>query len=517
MRRSLTFHAVLALSSLSFLHVQLIGGEAQNAHAASNQQAQAAMTELDRLLAQLDAADKTDEIAMAGRKAADAAALQQSAKAGGAGCAPEPIPTAQQIAQGATVAPTVKSSEEDQDKSLITSKARNPNRQKEELLRQLDLIEGEQQLPNGQIVYVAVGQPVAIQFPPGSPGYIDARQTAYQIADLYARAEVANYLGTQIARDRDFSKVNIKEDTQQTLSPAEAAMQRAQQVADEQLDAELRKMGKDPQTYAALPPEKKRLVLAQTYQERAETKAAELLSGVSTLFVCEGPSDGGHAILVALIWSENTAKLVNAAFDPRLAGKPIPPDSRKRLMQRLPFQNPLQMARQFGAQLISDGAGNQWIVGFGQAGYTDANDRDIQEQGAFLSAQTAIAAFMSEQLDTRTRKEVLQIAQQLNDGSMTVQQASATLTNIRGRTNIQLSGVSRLTASNFILEGQRMVVVAAAWSPYQMQRAQAMRQKMEEVRKPQAQGQEQGPANQASQEEPTPRVTGAGHSVIGDW
>lgn len=514
--RALIAPSLIAVTMLAIAANALHGGDAGAAHQSSVQASQAAFAELDRLLAQLDAADRTDDIAQAARTTADAQALADSAKAGGAGVKtpPPPVPVVQ-IAQNPAPPPVEVKVDTQPKAGLVTAEAEDPEKRAEEILEKLGLSSGEQMLPDGQFGFVAVSSPVAIQIPPGKKGYVTAREIAYQIADLQARAKVAKYLDTQVAAGRNFAKAREDSDQERTLSPAEAALARARQVADDELDAELRKMNVDPAIYQALPPSQKRTVLAQAFEQSIKAQSNALLAGVATLFVCEGPSEGKQAIVVGLIWSERLAKLCNAALSPQVVGKPVSAESRKAAMSRLPLNNPLQLVRYFGAQMISDGQGNQWIVAFGQSNYNDPDDLDIAYEEASNNALAALAAFVNERIDYASMTQKRQVMEKFNDGSGYVDQSKFTMTEIKGNTKWEGQGQSAIKQWKTTINGAKVCGVVLAWSPYSRTQAQLMKQKMQAAVNPRtaAGSGSSSPAQSAAQ----PGASGAGNSGASEY
>ena len=83
---------------------------------------------------------------------------------------------------------------------------------------------------------------------------------------------------------------------------------------------------------------------------------------------------------------------------PKHVARPVPKGSLTKVRNRVPHKNPLQLVRQFGAQMLSDGAGNPdhrlWPSPYqGAADYSMARGED-----AHLVAQQAIMSFVSERV-----------------------------------------------------------------------------------------------------------------------
>jgi hypothetical protein len=479
-----------------------------DAAAAAKTQSDAAFAELDKLLAAADGKDATAEIAMAGRAAADNAAMADSAKAGGAGLATPPPPA--KAAEAAKAPPVVEAKPDVKPTAgLLTAQAQDPSERADELLGAMGLSDGEQQLPDGQFGFVAMSTPVVVQFAPGTKGYVAAREMAFQIADLQARGKITKFLDEQVETERDFSKAREDRDKTSIPSPDAAGAAKAKSVAEQELDAELKKAGVDPSAYEGAPPEKKRMILGQAFAQSIRSKSGALLAGAATLFVTEGPVDGKHCIVVGLIWTERLSKLASLAMSPKIAARPIAPESKKAAMARLPLGNALQLVRNFGAQMVSDGRGNQWIVANGQTNYTDADDLDIAYEEAEQNALAALTLFVNERVDRATQTEKRQVMEKFNDGSMNAEQVKATMTAMSGKAKLKISGHGAVKKWKTTIDGSKVCGVVLMWSPQSAANALGMRQQMQQAATPGA----TPPAGGGT----TGGASGAGHSTSGEY
>lgn len=419
-------------------------------------------SELDALLARLDSTEVSAEIALAGRRTADAHALADSARAGGGGLA-EPVPVvAVEDLQG-DQAPVATLPVAAGGTALVAAQAGDPTVRMQEILDGLGLVEGEQALPDGQIGLVVVSPPIKVQVAPGQPGAVSARSIAYHVADLSARARLVEFLGVDVALERSFEKERFQAIKQANpgLEVDQAAAVAAEAVPATALDQMLAQLGLGTDGDEA----EKRKALTQHYRSEARKGGQARVSGCATLAVAEGPVDGDHCLVVALIWSPTLATLTNRALTPAWAARPIPPGSRTAAMERLPLRNPLQMARQFGAQMVSDGAGNQWIVGYGQAEYEDADDYDLAVDEADLEALAAITVFVSSRVETESTRAQSQLMEQAAEGQLTVTQVREHRKRVAETSRLRLVGAATASTARAIIDGRKVAIVAKMWSP----------------------------------------------------
>ena len=429
---------------------------------------------MDDLLAQLDQIERASEIALHSRAQADHLALQDSLAAGGS--TKEAITTTP-VGQLGTEAvepmvPKVGSG------GLVTAQAQNPIERMQEVLENLGLPRdgGVFTLPNGEHLYIAISPATAIAMRPGMTGYIRSRQIAYNKADLTARSQMVEFMGTQMALERA-----VKQGLNEVVgaSPAQlttSSQRLAEAVSDDQLDAELAALGVKMAQVEALSADEKRAILRDTYVQTFSGKAAARLIGVTTLAVTEGLIGGQQMMVVATITSPALQRMASMALDERHRGRSLPSGSKAAALKRLPLDNDVQLARQFGAQMISDGKGNQFVVGYGQIEVRNPRMATIAQQQAVAQARQAIVAFVNESVSSEFEQKITETIRGLASGEQAVSQSIDALAQLRGNAQLQLDGVETITTRTITIDGRQSMIAVCLWSPSGRQAAQAVKQ-----------------------------------------
>ena len=111
-------------------------------------------------------------------------------------------------------------------------------------------------------------------------------------------------------------------------------------------------------------------------------------------------------MVVATITSPALQRMASMALDERHRGRSLPNGSKAAALKRLPLDNDVQLARQFGAQMISDGKGNQFVVGYGQIEVRNPRMASIAQQQAVAQARQAIVAFVNESVSSEFEQKI---------------------------------------------------------------------------------------------------------------
>ena len=405
----------------------------------------ALLAKLDQELAALATTDPATPIAIKGRAAADA----------------------KEIPSGAAVL------------ELPTIGGGDPAVELDGIISGLGLESGFQER-HGQVLIVAKGF-AQVQGAPGSAAWANARAIAFATAELRARAALIQSLGETVLSGRN---VSVLEDSGAITDPTapkalshDQISTKAQTTAEAQLDAELAKLGVPPERYRDLPPEKKRLLMSEAYESYVKIAAARALCGTATLAVTEGPSAGNQGIAVALVWSEQLAKL--STMFARYGGmmSPKAPVVGKRLADQIPT-DPNRLLRCFGVQRCVDETGETILVAFAQSGMADVNPamRATALANAYdkagLEARAQLKAFIFEQTSTEAQRELSQLAA-VTEGvtsktqEVSVQQAERYQRTIRSGSDqkITLTGVTEAKRWNGRVDGSAVAGVVLTWSP----------------------------------------------------
>lgn len=475
------------------------------------------LARLETLVAQVEESDNVTQLSAEGRRASDERRLQQSAAAGGTGITEPTAParSASAIPPNEEVAsPSIRARDmANRNGPLITDLPENPEDTLRDLLEDMDLGEGPNFI-NGRNIFVSLASsPVAIA--PGRPGYITSRDIAFQTADLRARRSLAESIAQNISQQR---MLTVTQNVEENAGPQEAARMASQGVAEDNLDAELARLGVDPSQYRGLPPEEKRVVFEQAYEREIISSASQLVMGASVIATAEGKINGHQTVAVAVINSEASATLANMALSSaEYASRTPPEDSMQRVRSRLPLRNGAQLAGYFGAQLINDGHGNYYVVGVGQAEYNPDHmgARDVAQRTAQLNANASVLTFITEQIDSESRSSVQQMMQRRDgDDELSVEQVQAFREQIRGRSEIQgLTGLMPLSTTQVEIDGVHAVIATSIWSPFSASFANNLRQRMQDAARPGSARERQAPPEGHAE----PATGGARRSGAGDY
>ena len=132
-------------------------------------------------------------------------------------------------------------------------------------------------LPNGEHLYIAISPATAIAMRPGMTGYIRSRQIAYNKADLTARSQMVEFMGTQMALERAV-KQGLNEVVGASPAQLTSSSQRlAEAVSDDQLDAELAALGVKMAQVEALALMRNAAILRDTYVQTFSSKQLRAL------------------------------------------------------------------------------------------------------------------------------------------------------------------------------------------------------------------------------------------------
>lgn len=426
----------------------------REAHDQAAALAEQAMAELDREVAKLAREDQARPLV---RKA------QESIPP----APPRPAP-AEPAAPVAPVATTL---------DLVPYGSGDPVAELERVVAALGVEKGVQ-VRNGQTLIVATGVAQAAAAP-GTPGWIEARAAAYQLAALRARAAVAGAVAEEVLSGRGTSLLEQPPALQDGAPPALAREQiqaRAKSAAEAQLDADLKRLGVPPEQYAKLPVEQKRLLFSERYEASVRSRAAAALSGVATLAVTEGPWQGSPCVAVAVVWSQNLARLSLIAQRVGSRLPPVAPRPGARLTDQVPA-DAARLARQFGVQRLVDEAGDIVLVAYAQAGVAGvapplrASALAAAFDKATLEAKGMLKDFVCAEVEAESQRQMAQIAEahrgeRSGQLTATTKQEESFSRSIRSRsTALTLAGGAELRRWSAKIDGCDAAGVVLAWSP----------------------------------------------------
>ena len=344
---------------------------------------------------------------------------------------------------------------------------------------------------NERDIYVAAGRN-AVEFPPGHPGFHEARSVAYDIAYLRAKTELVRFLGASIEQNNSYEALENAQwsdgqgEALERLKQADRISRKLNDLAEAKLDQELASIDPayDPDRYGSR--EEKEKAFRGAFQRQIREVASSHISGALPLEVLEGPVEDGNSyeILVGLVWSprlELAARAVSGGYAPTRADA-----AGLRIADWLPKEADL-LSASWGVHKMIDENGDQVFVGFGQAAprKTSASRRSRAEEAALrraeLRARGAIRGFIGEVVRSERSEEGEEIAIEYADAAVSGAIGSTFLEKLES--NAKAMTITGLTVvGQWVLahsaDKQRVAVVAVSWSPSGLGTANRVRDAM---------------------------------------
>ena len=344
---------------------------------------------------------------------------------------------------------------------------------------------------NERDVYVAVGRK-AVEFPPGHPGFHEARSVAYDVAYLRAKTELVRFLGASIEQNNSYEALENAQwsdgqgEALERLKQADRISRKLSDLAEAKLDQELASIDPayDPDRYGSR--EEKEKAFRGAFSRQIREVASHHVSGALPLEVLEGPVEDGNSyeILVGLVWSprlELAARAVAGGYAPTRAD-----EAGLRIADWLPREAD-SLSASWGVHKMIDENGDQVFVGFGQAAprKTSASRRSRAEEAALrraeLRARGAIRGFVGEVVRSERSEQGEEIAIEYADAAISGALGSTLLERLES--NAEALTITGLTVvGQWVLahsaDEQRVAVAAVSWSPSGLGTAKRVRDAM---------------------------------------
>ena len=357
----------------------------------------------------------------------------------------------------------------------------------EKSLREKGLVQGA----NERDIYVAVGRKT-VEFPPGHPGFHEARTVAFDIAYLRSKAELVRFLGSSIEQSNSYEALENAQwsdgqgEALERLKQTDRISRKLSDLAEVKLDQELaaRDPKYDPDKYGSR--EEKEKAFRGAFRRQIREVASSSVSGAVPLEVLEGPVEDGNAyeILVGLVWSprlELAARAVAGGYAPVRAD-----EAGIDILDWLP-QDSDSICASWGVHKMIDENGDQVFVGFGQAAprKTSASRRTRAEEAALrraeLRAKGAIRGFVGEVVRSESSEEGEEISIEYADAAMSGALGSTFVEKLESNAKaITITGLT--VVGQWVLghsaDNQRVAVVAVSWTPRGLATAKRVRDAM---------------------------------------
>ena len=351
---------------------------------------------------------------------------------------------------------------------------------------------GKNKKRDGSPFFVAMGdQPIGA--PVGSQNYITSRENAFDMAFLKAKGEMAKYIELEIAqetkaafREGKFSQSETPTQDQPPASPksdqsVKDAFQKTLKLIHNELDQELEARGIDQNNTKKIPEEAiekavDNILSEQKFKKIVSTVAKTQLKGVRRMYVHESakPNEQG-SLCVVMLHSTKMEQLADAllARDASMVPKMAP---NRPIREQVPHRKKgvRQLMNSYGVEILRDERGQLWIVSYGQHGARSRSKSALNSAIAFATERATgnLRAFMSEQMDVRTKTEQSENTQELMNEMSNYEFNNAMRQEYKSKSKAaKISGISKLFvwAAKHPTTAQLIGGSVVTWSPEDMQ------------------------------------------------
>ena len=272
---------------------------------------------------------------------------------------------------------------------------------------------------NGRVFFVGFGSEVVGNGGSivKSPGFLDARTSAYGIALLAAKAELANNLSSELSSERALTMFKISEDAapafrEKVIKPL-SLMDKAHKLTDLALDDQIKKF--DPEWTGENKNKEEKLTALRKYiliySENLSQKTKQFLQGATPVFNAEGPNHrGNYSVGVGIVWSAKSTKVAEAVYNPYSKT----PKGKKKLLtikDQLKNLNDKELASTYGSRIWWDEKGSPVVVSF--ASTDDQGFDTTAKRLTSMTARNQISIFVAEQIvaDFKNKEAIIELAE----------------------------------------------------------------------------------------------------------
>ena len=354
------------------------------------------------------------------------------------------------------------------------------------LLAEAGLVQGA----NARDVFIASGF-ATVAMEKGSPGWIESRRVAHDIAFARAKADLVAAMGQKIQQTgnaRFVSNASFGQGHVQRIEEVEQTariLSKAADLTERMLDAALRELDPDydARRYEAMSMPQRQVALENFFEQATYRIASRVIAGATTFRVIEGPSADGtnHEILVGMVWSPRLSALAAAIGEGRTS---MPVEGARTSPQGMIPATVGEAITAMGTRVFIDDNGDRAIISFAQAepARVNPNERDLARRAALSTAEDLalgqIATFVGENVTLESEVASAQLTQVYADfvqrGVEIETEHVQTIRSASGRVPITgAQPIWRQVVQHPETE-QDVAIVAVAWSPS----SQAMGERM---------------------------------------
>ncbi len=349
----------------------------------------------------------------------------------------------------------------------------------------------------GELFKTAYGQ--AIVGKTSGRGFFNARHSAYQIALMQAKNDVAKFIETKLSSSQ---LLTISQGNESDGNPPKmfvenqkdiALIEKAYILAGDKLDAKIREYrpnwdgtGKtEKERKAEL--EKIKIVQERKYQNKIQNSSRLYIQGLAPIFTAEGIEDGNYTVVVGLLWTPEMIQLgqamVNKSMRVKLKKKRKKKPVKEQIANRL-SKDPSFLALQEGVRVWSNEFGERTVVSF--AAESRFGIPAVYKRKAKIKAQGRLASFVKSNLEANDMLDNAETLQNdVEGGSTAYDQGKLDVKIQESTSDVNLQGVDIIYEWRGIHPStkQKMYVVALAWSPSSAKASETLSKHNQEVRR----------------------------------
>lgn len=309
------------------------------------------------------------------------------------------------------------------------------------------------------------------------PRWINARNVAFEKAELNAKAQLAETIATEIKSTRSLTMVegggssapNL--DIIVELHKELSLVQKGERLLSAELDAKLRRHYPDWNGTGASPEQAKRKVatLVNALLNEMSSKATQVIRGATPMFHAEGYDDrGDYIVLVGIVWSPALADIARSFYDAEfhipatVPGQPV----RQLLTQRL-ANDSTSLATFNGVRVWRNEKGQRVLIS--AASHDRGGEDFITSRKNELVARNRMARFIAETVTSNSSSDLGKNSYlEYADGSNAIFDTQMFHSQITAETaQVNLTGVVtvRKWKGTHPISGSPMMTTVMAWTP----------------------------------------------------
>ena len=319
--------------------------------------------------------------------------------------------------------------------------------------------------------------------------WINARNVAFEKAELNAKAQLAETIATDIKSTRSLTMLEgggagaPKLGTIVELHKELSLVQKGERLMSAELDAKLRRHYPDWDGTGVSPELAKRKVatLVNALLNEMSSKATQVISGATPMFHAEGYDDrGDYIVLVGIVWSPALADIARSFYDPEFQltatepGQPV----RQMLTQRL-ANDSTSLATFNGVRVWRDEKGQRVLIS--AASHDRGSEDFITSRKNELVARNRMARFIAETVTSNSSSDLGKNSYlEYADGSNEVFDAQTFNSQITAETaQTKLTGVVtvRKWKGTHPISGSPMMTTVMAWTPDSAEKVRQLTQR----------------------------------------